>query len=452
MLNESPIERMRHHLAAEGNRATLAGSGRDVWFLHPLAAQWLLCLACNSTGHDYTTSNAGVQVDAGQPCASGDPGCSCRESETCTAALECRGGRCSTSASNDPNSVTGAHNTTAPIPAPPVWSSWSDTTHTDAAPLDAGPNNQSENADATSDGERGGTGPLAAADAGCQSDCTQNGSGRGSTGLTTQGCDEGACAAPAVCGNAVCEAAESASSCCTDCGCSPGNSCIEGACRTDAFCGDGSCNDGENSSTCCTDCACSPGSSCIEGACRVDAFCGDGSCDVGENSGSCCVDCGCSSGSSCVAGVCRPDPFCGDGSCNGGESMSSCCSDCGCADNYTCTGGACQCTESSVLVQNVLPDSYTFCPNLYQFYTQYSAAYINFGSEWIYMPDGGWVDYDGALGSTIQATAQCCYLDACLGNLTCPTPSGNYPCLCADAFYLNMTVSACGQNYVPLCN
>lgn len=65
----------------------------------------------------------------------------------------------------------------------------------------------------------------------------------------------------AVCGNGICDANESDSSCPSDC----------------SFCGDGVCNGWENSATCSADCG---------------SYCGDGFCTGGETIGSCLVDCG----------------------------------------------------------------------------------------------------------------------------------------------------------------
>lgn len=76
------------------------------------------------------------------------------------------------------------------------------------------------------------------------------------------------------CGNGICVAGETCSSCAPDCGTCPS-------------CGDGTCNGGEWCMTCPSDC----------GPC---AFCGDGFCSPGEDCCSCGGDCG----------ICGPDQYC----------------------------------------------------------------------------------------------------------------------------------------------
>lgn len=94
------------------------------------------------------------------------------------------------------------------------------------------------------------------------------------------------------CGDTVCSAGESCSSCAQDCGaCPPG-------------CGDAACNGGETCSSCPGDC----------GACPPS--CGDGACNGGESCSSCAGDCG-----ACL-------PTCGNGACEAGESCASCVADC----------------------------------------------------------------------------------------------------------------------------
>jgi len=147
------------------------------------------------------------------------------------------------------------------------------------------------------------------------------------------------------------------------------------------------------------------------------------------------------------------DANCGDGVCNGGESQASCCGDCGCASGYSCSGASCVCSSSAVRLQNVMPDSNQYCFATGTSYTQQSTAYINAGSGWVYMPDGGWADYSAALGGTFTFQEQCCYIDGCLGNLSCPVPgAGNYPCICAATRTRTVSVAACGVNFVSVCS
>lgn len=132
---------------------------------------------------------------------------------------------------------------------------------------------------------------------------------------------------PPGCGDGVCAATESCSTCSVDCG----------LCKT---CGDHACNAGETCSSCPEDC----------GTCTT---CGDGLCNGDETCESCAPDCGTCPG--CGDGKCqspKEDCFscpldcgkckgCGDGLCNAPETCASCASDCGvCAvcGNAKCEG------------------------------------------------------------------------------------------------------------------
>jgi hypothetical protein len=154
---------------------------------------------------------------------------------------------------------------------------------------------------------------------------------------------------------------------------------------------------------------------------------------------------GSSGGTGGSTGGTGPAPYCGDGSCNGSENMSSCCTDCGCGDGYTCSGNACMCSEASFTVTSSLHDvgNYCFSGSSYYPYTQYAASYINDGSGWVYLPEGGWVTYSDPVGTTIGGSFQCCLLDGCYGDLSCPTPYGNYPCLCNPAQSWSKYLSMC---------
>lgn len=92
----------------------------------------------------------------------------------------------------------------------------------------------------------------------------------------------GSAAAP-VCGDAICNGAETTATCCTDCGVAI----------------DGVCNCTETPETACADC----GSSC-----------GDLTCNCTETTVNCCTDCG---------------AVCGDGTCNCGEDWEICNAECG---------------------------------------------------------------------------------------------------------------------------
>ncbi len=155
--------------------------------------------------------------------------------------------------------------------------------------------------------------------------------------------DAGADLAHSRCGDNICSANESPSTCCEDCGCTDGQTCQSGQCR--GTCGDGVCSADESSTTCCDDCGCANGYACQSGRCET--VCGDGICNGGETESNCCDDCGCPSGYECSSGSCTPS--CGDGVCSAGETPSTCCQDCGCTTGYACQSGACQYVGTSSL-------------------------------------------------------------------------------------------------------
>ena len=99
-----------------------------------------------------------------------------------------------------------------------------------------------------------------------------------------------------------------------------------------------------------------------------------------------------------------------------------------------------------------MQDHASYCPNLNEFYTQYSAGYLQLLGKTYYMPAGGYVEDTEALGTTDAVTVQCCLLDGCLGNQTCQTPLGPEPCLCASSYKLSVKVNACGSTLESLCN
>ena len=180
-------------------------------------------------------------------------------------------------------------------------------------------------------------------------------------------CGDGKCdpAASEACGNCAKDCGACKAPCPTSkqAGCA-GNPCEACVCAQDSFCcktawdnacvtkctacnagkcGDGVCAAGETCSTCSKDCgACEP----------APPTCGDGKCEGAEHCGSCPGDCGkcgnfacvCASDSfcctnsfdstcqlacaKCAGGPC-PKPSCGDGLCGGGETCTSCAKDCG---------------------------------------------------------------------------------------------------------------------------
>jgi hypothetical protein len=218
-------------------------------------------------------------------------------------------------------------------------------------------------------------------------------------------------------------------------------------------CGDDTCDADEDEGSCCIDCGCADGSSCVDAACTPDPFCGDAACNGAETQDDCCDDCGCAEGSACQEGACVVLPVCGDGTCNGAETQDDCCDDCGCGETYTCEANACSCTDAYLRFDNAMDDMDQFCFATNSFYTQESVAYFNdnLGTGWVYLADDGFIDIPGPLGTSIDGTTQCCLLDPCGGDQSCPTPGGNYPCFCADPIATSGSIDVCGENLVPLC-
>ncbi len=114
-----------------------------------------------------------------------------------------------------------------------------------------------------------------------------------------QKCVSGSCVT--YCGNSICEASESCSSCTYDCGCPSRTKCRNEKCVT--YCGNGVCDSDEDFSACPSDCV-------------RPVVCGDFVCMQVEES-SCCTDCGCGSGYECVQNSCvQPDKCSSDADCD----------------------------------------------------------------------------------------------------------------------------------------
>jgi len=134
-----------------------------------------------------------------------------------------------------------------------------------------------------------------------------------------------------MCGDGICNCAETAKTCVRDCPETCGDGICNGCenkkfCPADcatATCGDGVCDNGEGSVNCRRDCG---AQACDNNKCNGDGGCGDGICQVGEGTAQCPEDCWCSA--------------CGNETCEPGESTTSCPVDCGNAcGNQKCEPG-----------------------------------------------------------------------------------------------------------------
>jgi hypothetical protein len=151
-------------------------------------------------------------------------------------------------------------------------------------------------------------------------------------------------------------------------------------------------------------------------------------------------------GTSCVA-----VPVCGDGVCNGAESSANCCRDCGCAGGQSCQNNACVCTAGTLHIVNTMPDNANFCIDANQSYTQLSTAYISTGGQLYFLPAGGFVDLTDPPGTVESGTVQCCYRDACVGNLSCKTPVGPEPCVCLTPQPWSQQIAGCTTRELHAC-
>ena len=175
------------------------------------------------------------------------------------------------------------------------------------------------------------------------------------------------------CGNDLCEAGESSSSCCVDCGCSAGYSCTSGTCTVNTppapYCGDGSCGNGEDCATCSADCGTCPPSgggftppppednetevveelTCGDELCSDDETCSDCEVDCGVCPPECVEDIDCDDGDICTIDSCDEScsyevVACGlsDSCCPSGCTISND-GDCSCDD--ACSQGSTNCVE-----------------------------------------------------------------------------------------------------------
>ena len=194
--------------------------------------------------------------------------------------------------------------------------------------------------------------------------------------ILVSGCIQPLGKVPAVCGDGVCNGAETCTSCRLDCGvCKPvcGNNICEtnetcsscptdcGACSSTMYCGDKTCNGNETCSSCPADCGvCSPVcgnkicefsekcSSCPGDCGTCPTSCGNGICELTEDCNNCAKDCGCSQEQYCSTnGICR-SYVCGDGICSANE-KDTCCKDCGCAADQVCNDNTQKCQIKSTV-------------------------------------------------------------------------------------------------------
>jgi hypothetical protein len=123
--------------------------------------------------------------------------------------------------------------------------------------------------------------------------------------------------ATATCGDGWCEPpGETCSSCPADCD----------ICQS-TVCGNGFCEAGETCSTCTSDCGVCQGPGPGSGSGSSGPMCGNGICEVGETCSACASDCGACPGPGSGSG--SSGPMCGNGICEVGETCSACASDCG---------------------------------------------------------------------------------------------------------------------------
>ncbi|MEM3555781.1 MAG: hypothetical protein QXF56_03640 [Candidatus Micrarchaeia archaeon] len=197
----------------------------------------------------------------------------------------------------------------------------------------------------------------------CEVNLLEDDSNCGSCGNLCAGnqlCCSGVCETPECSSNAECD---DTNSCTTDF-CNNPNTCNAQCTHTPITpcCGNSICEAGESYSTCPQDC-CNSDCTGEDGKCHTECspYCtgwltvcnnqnkGTKLCSDLTHNVTCCNSISvCPNGGTCQNGNCVA-PYCGDGICNGGETQTTCCQDCGCpANRYCCDCGAgCTCRTSN---------------------------------------------------------------------------------------------------------
>jgi hypothetical protein len=180
------------------------------------------------------------------------------------------------------------------------------------------------------------------------------------------------------------------------------------------------------------------------------AVCGDGACAATE-AATCCEDCGCAAGHACRAGTCEASCVAlGGNTCEVGGNNA--CGQVGPATfdcDHCCLDG---CVNSVLQITSGLVDVPQACfyfDGSAQFYTQIAVSYVSYGQETFYIGQGGSLDLTLPRGATLSGTFQCCMIDICLGNRTCPLlGGGTAPCLCNDPQPWSTLADQCEDSFV----
>jgi hypothetical protein len=97
-----------------------------------------------------------------------------------------------------------------------------------------------------------------------------------------------------------------------------------------------------------------------------------------------------------------------------------------------------------------MQDNQNFCIAANQWYTQYSYAFLTLDQT--ALKANKYKSFTYPLGTIKTAKKQCCYLDGCVGNLTCSIPGlGTSPCVCTAWETITLNFSKCGTTDVNLC-
>ncbi len=106
-------------------------------------------------------------------------------------------------------------------------------------------------------------------------------------------------------------------------------------------------------------------------------------------------------------------------------------------------------TQSTITITSALTDVSNVCffNNTFVPYTQDAVSYLTVDGQTFYLPDtSAYVSVTETMGSTVSATAQCCYLDPCNGNASCWTPSGYQSCICLAPTNVSYLLDQCTES------